>query len=90
MIPQFGSTINLTACPEGIAFPAKYITLAKNAARVTLGRVSGAQAKGHPTNGLFKYNADSDEVPVAPAHAEMWVDSGKVSLSRSTIGSSTD
>lgn len=77
----FGSTINLTACPEGLSFPTKYIPLSKNASRVTLGRASAAQAKCHPTNGLFKYTVDSDDVPVGPTHAELWLDSGKVSMS---------
>jgi len=72
------STVNLSACPESLIFPAKYIPLSGGAARVVLGRAPSTRQLCHPTNGFFSYDTNSDDLPISPTHAELWLESGKV------------
>ncbi|TFY78664.1 hypothetical protein EWM64_g5345 [Hericium alpestre] len=70
------TTVNLVATRDSAPFDPKYVMIRSHAA--PLGRQLGNRAS--PTNGIFNLggNTAADDVPVSPAHAELYVDNGQV------------
>lgn len=83
-------TVVLSPTSESCPFTKKYLTMTGS---VTLGRQSSTQAST-ASNGLFaiagQSGSETDDLPVSPLHAELFIQNGSVCLSTDLRGVSAD